>query len=193
MRHADSRLTLSFVRSVESPSTRAVPAAVGVPLFCLLVCLGAQVRMPIPGTDVPLTLQLLAVLLTGFALTPARATTAVLLYLLGGAAGLPVFAPGSAGLIGPTGGYIVGFVAAALLVSVLKGGGEAGFARLLAAGAVGTVAVFAVGVGWRVVWFGGDARFAVVTGLTPFVVKAVVELLFAVILVSMVRARRCTL
>ena len=115
----------------------------------------------------------------------------MLLYLLCGAAGLPVFAPGSAGLIGPTGGYIVGFLAAAWLVSVLKGGSRAGFARLLGAGAAGTLTVFLLGFAWRVFWFGGGVQLAIATGLAPFALKTGVELLLAVGLVSSFRSWRC--
>ena len=134
-----------------------------------------------------MTLQLLAVLLTGFALPPPRAIAAILLYLVCGAAGLPVFAPGSMGLIGPTGGYIVGFVMAAWLVSVLKGGSKAPFWRLLGAGAAGTLTVFTLGVGWRVIWLGGDIPLAVTTGLIPFLAKAVIELFLAATLVASIR------
>lgn len=190
MKQADLKPARSFVGSLAFANGRALSAAASVGAFCLLVSLGAQVRVPVPGTDVPMTLQLPAVLLTGFALTPPRAAAAMLLYLLCGAAGLPVFAPGLAGLAGPAGGYIVGFVAAAWLVSTLKGGSEAGFGRLLVAGAAGTFAVFALGVGARVIWFGGDVRLAVATGLTPFVAKTAVELLFAATLASSVRGWR---
>ncbi|UCE58852.1 MAG: biotin transporter BioY [Phycisphaerales bacterium] len=157
---------------------------------CALIALGAQVRVPIPGTDVPMTLQLLAVLLTGFALPPARAMCATLLYLACGAAGLGVFVPGSAGVVGPTGGYLVGFVVAAWLLSVLKGGSRSGFFRLLAAGAVGCLAVFVLGIAWRTFWFAGDVRLAIVTGLLPFAGKAVVELLLATTMVTAVRGLR---
>lgn len=162
----------------------------------MLVSLGAQVRIPVPWSDVPLTLQVLAVLSTGLMLPPAGAVAATLLYLVCGVAGLPVFAVGSAGLAGPTGGYLVGFVLAAGLVSALRGGREAGFGRLLAVSAVGSLVILALGALWRVVlacaWglFGGDTGLAVTTGLMPFLAKTVVEVFLAVTLVVSIRGPR---
>lgn len=173
---------------------RALAPAASVLACSFLLALGAYVRVWVPGTDVPMTLQVLAVLLTGFALTPRRAVAATLLYLVCGAAGLPVFAS-SAGLAGSTAGYLVGFVVGAWLVSALKGKRDAGSARLLLAGAVGVAAIFALGIAWRLLarligLAGGDLWLAVTTGLVPFVGKAVVELLLAVTLVGSIRRLR---
>ena len=154
---------------------------------CMLVSAAAQVRIPIPNTDVPITLQSLAVLLTGLALSPSRATAAMALYLTCGSLGLPVFAAGSLGLLGPTGGYLVGFFAAAWVVSALKGGEEARVGRMIAACVFGMLVLFAVGVGWRIVWLGGDVRLAVLTGLAPFVAKASVQVFLAPYLVVAAR------
>ncbi len=159
----------------------------GVVVACLAVGLASQVRVPVPGTDVPYTLQSLAVLLVGLTLRPGRAVAAMGLYLGVGLCGLPVFAAGSLGVLGPTGGYLVGFVGAAAVVSAVSGTGEAGRARLVFAGLVGMLVVFGAGVGWRVVWFGGDLGVALVTGLVPFVVKAVLEVVLAASAVAMFR------
>lgn len=167
----------------------------GIGLLSVLACVlgvgvAAQVRIPVPGTDVPVTMQSLAVLLCGFWLTPRVAATGMLAYLALGATGVPVFAPGSAGLGGGTGGYIVGFVVGAWLVSTVRGGRQAGVGRLIGAGLAGTVAIFACGLLWRaagVALFGGDVRLAVATGFVPFAVKSVVQLGMAVSLVVAVR------
>lgn len=153
----------------------------------LFVALGAQIRVPLPGTDVPLTLQSLAVLLCGFFAAPRVVVSGMLAYLAMGAAGLPVLAPGSEGVVGGTGGYLVGFVLGAWLISVLRGGRDAGVGRLLLVGALGMMAIFACGLLWRVVFFGGGVTLALVTGLAPFVMKAVVQLGLAVALVIAVR------
>ena len=155
--------------------------------------LAAQVRIPVLGTDVPMTLQSFGVLLVGFALRPPQAVTAALLYLSCGVAGLGVFAAGSTGLFGPTGGYLVGFVAASWLVSRLTPRGRSqpvSFVRLLAAGAAGMVVILAFGVAGRVPALGGDVGLAIQTGLLPFVGKSVVELLLAVSLVTSLRGMR---
>jgi len=154
---------------------------------CLMVTLAALVRVPVPGTEVPMTLQLFAVLLAGLFLSPNQAVAALSAYLALGSAGLPVFSPGSTGLWGPTGGYLVGFIPAAWLMSVLRGRGDTGMWRLFGAGAVGVAVVFVCGLGWRIAWLAGDWRMALQTGLLPFAFKAMVELCLAVALVMSVR------
>jgi biotin transport system substrate-specific component len=166
-------------------SRRGVVSVLGC---CLLMTLGAHIRVPVPGSEVPMTLQLLAVLLAGFALPPAHAVGGMLLYLACGAFGFPVFAPGSMGLIGPTGGYIVGFVGAVWLISALKGGPRAGVFRLFLVGAAAAAVVLLPGVAWRAALFGGDMWLSVKTGLLPFVPKAVVEVLLAVTLATAIRS-----
>ena len=162
---------------------RVSPAA-GVVGCCVLVGVAAQVRIPLPTTDVPMTLQSLAVLLTGLALPPARAVTAMGLYLACGTVGLPVFAAGSGGLLGPTGGYLVGFFAAAWVVSIVKGGAAAGVLRMIIASVCGILVVFVMGLAWRVVWLGGDVGMAVLTGLTPFLAKASIQVVLAPMLMA---------
>ncbi len=156
---------------------------------CLLMTIGAHARVAVPGTEVPMTLQLLAVLLIGFIFPQAYAVPGTLLYVGCGTLGLPVFAPGSLGLVGPTGGYIVGFVVAVWLLGVSSGGRHAGVFRLLLSGASAAAIVFTLGVAWGTVWFGGDMWLSMTTGLVPFVPKAVVEVLLAVTVASVVRRR----
>jgi biotin transport system substrate-specific component len=152
-----------------------------------LVSIGAHVRVPLPNTDVPMTLQGLAVLISGLVLTPGPSVAAMLLYLASGAVGLPVFTPQSLGLLGPSGGYLVGFVIAAPLVSVIAGGRTVGFARFLAACAIGQAAIFLMGVGWRTMTSGGDFVLAISTGFLPFVPKAVLIAFLAATTVACVR------
>lgn len=85
----------------------------------LLVAAAVVPGIPLGGFGVPITLQTLAVVLTGLVLGPVRGALAVLLYLLLGFVGLPVFSRGQSGLqvlSGPTAGYLVSFVVAAAVV-----------------------------------------------------------------------------
>lgn len=166
-------------------SRRAVVGSVfRVVGFAALVSLGAQVRIPVPGTDVPMTLQLLAMLLAGFVLNGKEAAASIGLYLLAGSSGLPVFTPGSAGLGGLTGGYLVGFFPAAVLMTVVRG---AGVARMIVAGLLGIAVVLGCGVLGRMWALAGDGTLALSTGFWPFWPKALVELGVAVALVRAVR------
>src|SRR6266849_2566349 len=82
-----------------------------------LVAACAHISLPLPFTPVPLTLQNFAVLLVGMALGPVAGFSAMVLYLVEGALGLPVFTPyavgGVAHLLGPTGGYLFSYPIAA--------------------------------------------------------------------------------
>ena len=123
----------------------------------LLVALGAQVAIPLPGTPVPVTLQVPAVLIVGGLLGPRLGAASMAVYLAMGAAGLPVFAPlgapGVARLFGPTGGYLLALPLAAAVVGLIADRGRS-WSRL----ALGVVA------GAAVVHLGGVAQLAVLTG-----------------------------
>ena len=118
-----------------------------------LAAVCAHVAIPLFFTPVPLTVQPFAVLLLGLLLTPRMAAATFAAYLLEGAAGLPVFAPGPAApglahLFGPTGGYLLAYPLAAALISYLWRRTGRGFAAALASVAVGDVAILAGGALW---------------------------------------------
>src|SRR5688572_3240883 len=138
----------------------------------LIVSLSAYVV--IPTTPVPFTGQTFAVLVVGGALGFRRGAAALLLYLAIGAIGLPVFAEQSSGLStlgGFSGGYLVGFVAAAAVVGRLA---ELGWDRRLggslAAMAIGTAIIYAIGVPWLKVAADLPWNVAVAEGMTKFLV-----------------------
>lgn len=146
-----------------------------------LVALLAQVVIPLPFSPVPLTGQTFAVLLVGMLLGSARGSLAVLVYLMEGAAGLPVFSGGGAGLVrlaGPTGGYLVGFLFAAFVVGFLaKRGWDRSVWRAGLAMLVGNALIYAVGLPW-LSHFVGTQR-VLLLGLYPFVVGDCVKLVLA--------------
>ncbi len=187
---ANMRTTITNDVNLDAVRLRSLSTPVKIGLAFIGLCLSAQVKIPVPGTVVPLTLQSLAVLLAGFLLTPKQAVSATGLYLLAGLAGLPVFAF-SAGLFGITGGYLIGFVAAAWLISMTTRRRPVSVTRLFLAGACGTVVIFACGIAWQamgasLLWdgFGTGWVVALQTGFWPFAAKSFVQLLFAVTLVK---------
>jgi biotin transport system substrate-specific component len=136
----------------------------------LLVALLAQFAVPLPFSPVPVTGQTLAVLMVGVLLGSRRGSLALLTYLAEGAMGLPVLAGGAAGLArltGPTGGYLIGFVAAAFLVGWLA---ERGWDRrpetTLLAMVLGNVIIYAFGLPWLARFVGAGQVLAM--GLWPF-------------------------
>ncbi len=97
-------------------------AVVVATLAAALVALAARAEFHLWFTPVPITLQVLAVLIVGLSLTPRQSFLALAEYIGAGIVGLPVFSGGGSGiawLLGPTGGYIWGFLFAAPLIGVL--------------------------------------------------------------------------
>jgi biotin transport system substrate-specific component len=167
-----SPLTLADVW--RPPAARRHPLAADVFLILLgsaLVALGAQLRIPLPFTPVPITGQTFAVLFTGAVLGSRRGALALLAYLAEGAAGLPVFAGGAGGaahVLGPTGGYLLAYpLAAALTGWLAERGWDRSPARAFAVMALGSLVIFVLGVGWLSRFVGGLAP-ALVQGMLPF-------------------------
>lgn len=92
-------------------------------LFAALTAAGAYIQIPVPFSPVPVTLQVFFVLLAGSMLKSKWGGLSMIVYTLLGIAGLPVFAGGTSGmgvLLGPTGGYIIGFILAAYIIGKLS-------------------------------------------------------------------------
>jgi biotin transport system substrate-specific component len=145
------------------------------------VGLAAQLEIRLPFTPVPITGQPFAVLLVGALLGARRGALALLTYLGEGALGLPVFAGGAAGagpLLGPTGGYLLGFVPAAFVTGFLA---ERGWDRRVlttwAAMALGSTMIFLCGVPWLAAFVGWEA--ALPAGLYPFLPGDVIKQVLA--------------
>jgi biotin transport system substrate-specific component len=156
---------------------RALPAririarmAVPVGLGALVVALAAQVVVPVPLSPVPMTLQPLAVLAVGGLLGAAGGVSALVLYLILGALGLPVFAGAGAGahhLIGPTGGYLLAFPIAAGVAGALVGKPPRSVLRVLLACGLGMVIIHVGGVA-QLALLGGNPALAFRIGFLPF-------------------------
>jgi len=150
----------------------------------LLLAISAKVQVPF--YPVPLTLQTLVVLVIGAALGARLAAASVALYLIEGLAGLPVFAGAVAGplyLAGPTGGYLVGFLAAAALIGFAADRRwDRSWIRLLVSLSVGHAVVFVFGFAWLAHFIGAEKAFA--AGVAPFALATVVKTLLAVALIG---------
>ncbi|MDR2088979.1 MAG: biotin transporter BioY [Clostridiales Family XIII bacterium] len=124
-------------------------------MFAALTAICAQIALPLPFTPVPVTFGPLAVFMAGGILGARFGALSQVVYILMGAVGLPVFAGFRAGvgvLAGPTGGYIVGYIAAACVVGLLcgrlKSSGMRAAIVLAASMLVGHLACYALGTLW---------------------------------------------
>ena len=149
--------------------------------FVVAVAAASQIAIPIPGTPVPFTLQPMLVVLAGMMLGPVVGAASMTAYLALGIAGLPVFtplgAPGIACLLGPTGGYLIAYPAAAYVAGVLAQRLPSLAGRWVAA-CVGMVVLFVGGLTQLTVLSGSVSR-ALVLGLTPFALLDVAKALVA--------------
>jgi len=145
----------------------------------------AQLSVRLPFTPVPVTGQTLAVLVVGASLGPVRGGISLLLYLAEGAAGLPVFAEGGAGLAplllpSVTGGYLWGFVVAAIVVgSLAERRWDRRLSSAIGAMLLGEIVIFFFGVVWLSAAVGVPGSEALELGLYPFVLGELVKLLVA--------------
>ena len=183
MRNPETTPATQAAQIVFTPA-RVVRRSVAILGGALLVAVAAQFAVPLPGTPVPLTLQVPAVLLVAGLLGPRAGAASMAVYLGLGIAGLPVFAPigpqGFARLLGPTGGYLLAYPVAAALTGQIVGDARS-WPRLGAALLAGLAAMY----------LGGTAQLAVLTGDTgnalrlgslPFLLLDLVKLLVVALL-----------
>jgi len=133
-------------------------------IFAAFTALGARVQVHLPFTPVPVTGQVFCVLLAGAVLGARLGFVSQVEYLAAGAAGLPVFAHGGgpAALLGPTGGYLVGFPLAAAAVGALCARiGSRGRAGVFAGCLAGVAVIHLFGAAWYALWSAAVASAAV--------------------------------
>ena len=171
---------------------RSADAVMGVVFFVLATVLSAYVRIPLPGNPVPITLQTMFVLLAGAVLGRRLGSLSQAGYILLGALGIPVFQGASSGLahiMGPTGGYLFGFIIAAYLV------GKATASRALSAKAIAVYFVLAdllihvSGAIWLAYIFRMSAMQAFSAGILAFIPGEIVKVSLAIAIYARISGR----
>nr|WP_277248042.1 biotin transporter BioY [Phascolarctobacterium succinatutens] len=154
-------------------------------LMVAMNCVSAYIIIPLPFSLSPLALQTLIVNLTGYVLNAKQAFMTMLVYLLVGLAGVPVFTGGSAGpgkLFGPTGGYIIGFLVTAVFLAYFRGE-KYSFKRYALLGCViGIPLIYVFGVVQLKLITGMGWDKAIMTGALPFIPLDIVKCLAAAVI-----------
>ena len=154
-----------------------------------LLTLSAKINLPLPY--VPMTLQTLVVLMLGAAYGWRLGAITMVAYLVEGAMGFPVFAGsigGLAPLLGPTAGYLVGFVAAAGITGWLsEHGWDRSVTRLFVAMAIGHVVILALGFAWLAFGLGLGVDKAWLVGIAPFIAGSVIKNALGAVLMPALR------
>jgi biotin transport system substrate-specific component len=149
--------------------------AVGIVLLgSAFVAVCAHVALPLFFTPVPLTLQPFAILLLGLLLSPRLAAATLFAYMGEGALGLPVFSPGPAGLsglahlFGPTGGYLLAYPLAAMLISFLFRFGRRSFGSAVVSAAAGNLVILSIGALWLAILTHASLQLVFAQAIIPF-------------------------
>jgi biotin transport system substrate-specific component len=157
--------------------------------FSVLTAIGALVFLPI--YPVPITLQTLFTYLSGAMLGPWLGALSQVIYILMGGIGLPVFAGGKAGfgtLIGPTGGYLLGFVVASFTIGktcdLYK---QPTAARIAGSFLLGTAIIYTLGVLQLSQWMTGDLQSTILVGVLPFILGDTIKIAIAVAVATRLR------
>ena len=150
-------------------------------MFTALTVVCAQIAIPLPG-DVPLSLATFAVFLSGALLGRFGGAVSMTVYLLLGAVGVPVFAGFRGGfdrVVGPTGGYIIGYIFMALVIGIIVSAFGTRFFVCIAAMLAGTTVLYAFGTAWYMISTGTAFWPAMMGCVLPFLPGDAVKILLA--------------
>jgi biotin transport system substrate-specific component len=173
-------------------SNKTVDALIGVTFFIIATTLGAYIRIPVPGTPVPITLQTFFVVLSGAVLGSRLGLFSQAGYIFLGAMGLPVFQGytfGIAHIFGSTGGYLIGFMAASLLVGKILEKESQGLFKITAAFLIGNVVLYALGTLWLILIYRISFINAILIGVLPFFTIELAKIFLAAVIYSKISHR----
>ncbi|MEA1944134.1 MAG: biotin transporter BioY, partial [Euryarchaeota archaeon] len=153
-------------------------------LFAALTAIGAFIKIPIPVSPVPITLQVFFVLLAGLILGSRWAGTGMAVYIILGIIGFPVFSGGSSGIgvmLGPTGGYLIGFVPAAFVTGLIAETFGRSMPVKIGAMIAGLSIIYLLGIIQLSIVADLSIRESVVIGVLPFLIGDSIKLIAALI------------
>lgn len=154
--------------------SRAI-SSIGIVFFILATALGAYVRIPVPGSPVPITLQTFFVLLSG----------AVLGKRLGFLSMTGYFIFGGASFLGPTSGYLIGFIAASCIIGFMLERRHSAISAFVA----GNITLLACGASWLILAYKMDPVSAFSVGVMPFIAGDAIKLAAAALIFSKISRR----
>lgn len=143
-----------------------------IALMAALICVMGPLSVPIPVSPVPISLGTLAIYFSIYVLGMKRSTASCVIYLLIGFVGLPVFSgftSGPAKLLGPTGGYLIGYIVLTLICGVFIDKWRGRILPAFAGMIIGTLVFYGLGTAWLA--YQGHMSFgsALAAGVIPFI------------------------
>jgi biotin transport system substrate-specific component len=157
-------------------------------LLAALMTAGAYISIPLG--PVPIVLQNMFVFLAGLLLGSRWGLASVGVYLLAGACGLPVFAGGMGGIgriVGPTGGYLIGYLPAVFIIGYISAKGAVRMGYDIIAMIGGTIVLYACGVTWLKILTGMSWSKTLAVGMYPFLVGDALKIAAAAAIARAIR------
>lgn len=171
---------------------KKIKSMIMISMFTAVLSVLSYISIPLPFSPVSLTGQTLGIMLIGSVLAPYEAVTSLVVYLLLGAVGIPVFSGGHSGLgslFGPTGGFLFAFVLGVFVIALLKGDGKK-VSRLLFANLIGgVIIVYLIGVPFLAFSLKMSIVKAATVGALPFIPGDIVKVVVASISASALNKR----
>jgi biotin transport system substrate-specific component len=161
-----------------------------VALMAALITVGAWIAVPTPFFGVPVVLQNYFVYVAGLALSWRQAGSALFIYLAAGAVGLPVFAGFAGGwgqFAGPTGGFLLGYLPAAIVMGLVSGDRKSAMWRDVTAMLLGTMVIYGMGLAWLKHLFPEKAFWALALGMSGFLAVDCIKMAAAVPAARLIR------
>jgi len=177
-------------------SNKTIDAIIGVTCVIIATTLGAYIRIPVPGTPVPITLQTFFVVLSGAVLGSRLGLFSQAGYIFLGAMGLPVFqgyAFGYSHILGPTGGYLIGFMAASFITGKILEKESRNLFKITASFAIGNVILYTMGILWLMLIYRISFINAILIGVLPFFTVELAKIFLAAVLYSKISHRSKTI
>lgn len=175
---------------LESSKVNILNKIVAIIFFNIILILFSQIKLYLPFFPVPFTLQTLAILLISAILGYKYGTLVVILYIIEGAFGLPVFANFSNlsnVITGYTLGYIIGFIPATfifgILLDILKKQNKINFLNLILISFISISFIFVFGILW-IIYLTNNISLALLYGLYPFIITESIKIVLASFIIN---------
>ncbi len=161
---------------------KKIEGVIKILLFSFLTFLGSLVRIYLPYTPVPVTLQTFFLFISVYYLNPKEIGISQSIYILAGMIGLPVFAAGLTGmlaLVGPTAGYLLGFIIAGVIMAIIKEKIKVTFSRIFCIFLSGIIIVYLSGIAHLSIVYRINIITAIKIGVIPFIAGDLIKILIA--------------
>jgi len=157
-----------------------------------LLAIIAPFSVPLPMMPVPLSLATAAIYVFSYILDGKRALATCMLYIMLGAVGLPIFSGfkgGIAVILGPTGGYIVGYIFLTLIISFAVKGSKNNMTMYVLGMVIGTIVLYAFGTVWIIVSTHMEVSKAIMVCVLPFIAGDIMKMVFSVVVAKNIKNR----